>query len=525
MSSKKVYHYPDIRKEILEAVDMIANPVVSTLSPRGSNVVYQDSNGNPEVTNDGVTIAKNISSKNEIHNTIIDIIKHSSLKTNSEAGDGTTTSILLSQVLIKEGFKLIDEGMNPIELKRRLEGVCEVLLSNIKKGVITIPTSGDREMHRIAVISANNDDVIAKDVVEIVKFAGDLGMVFIEPNNKLETELVKEPGFRIEQGMFSPELRNNPSQFSATYKDVPVLLTDKRIYYREEAETILSVAIKAGYKNIVVIARDFIGEAVNTFLANHNKTINVLLIKDPLVTEKNSESLDDLAIYINGHVVKEKNGRLVDNITEKDFTVVNQVYADPVKTIITPKIVSSIKLDALVDSLKVELEKDKDNKEIKRRLACLTAGTINVKVGGATPIEQTEKIYRYEDAINATRAAVKDGYLVGGGIALLNSYNEEDIEPEMRTLAKRFTEASVRQIAKNCGKYEDHVLQTIRSGKGKNYGYNAMSDTYGDLLKDGVIDPYKVTEMAIRNSVSIANVILSSKYLIVNDTEEKNESK
>lgn len=509
----------------MEAVDMISDPVISTLSPKGSNVIYQDDGGNPNVTNDGVTIAKNISSKNEIINTIIDIIKHSSLKTNSEAGDGTTTSILLSKVLIKQGFKLIDEGMNPIELKKRLESMCEILINNIKNNVIQINNGSDREITRIATISANNDDEIAKDVVDIVKFAGELGMVFIEPNNKLETELIKEPGFRIEQGMFSPELRNNPTQFSAIYKNVPVLMTDKRLYYKEEVETILSVAIKAGFKNLVVIARDFLGESVNYFLANHGKTIDILLVKDPLVTDKNSESLDDLAIYLGGKVIKEKNGSLVDNVTSKDFIIVNQVYSDPFKTIVTSKIGSNKKLEDLIETLKVELKKDKDNGAIKKRLACLTAGTINVKVGGATAIEQTEKIFRYEDAINATRAAVKDGYLVGGGIALLHSYKDSEIDDVMKPLVKRYTEASVRQIAKNCGKYEDHVVKMIQDSKVKNYGYNAMSDTYGDLLKEGVIDPYKVTEMAIRNSVSIANVILSSNFLIVNDTEKENESK
>ena len=286
MSSKEVYRYDDIKDKIIKAVNLIADPVKQTLSPKGGNVIFQDNNGTPIVTNDGVTIAKNISSDDEVINTIVDIIKHASLRTNTEAGDGTTTTIVLTQALVHEGFKLLDNGMNPIELKKALEKVADKLVGRIQQKKVKI--KDDKDMFKIATISANNDEAIASNVVDVVKFSGEDGMVFIEPNNKQETEIIKEPGFRIESGMFSPELRTHPAQFSSTYKNVPVLITDTRIYYREQAETILKTAIKAGHKAVVVVARDFIGDAPATFIANHAaNTIKVLLVKDTQATENN----------------------------------------------------------------------------------------------------------------------------------------------------------------------------------------------------------------------------------------------
>lgn len=520
--TKKIFPYSEIKEKILQAVDIIADPVRQTLSPKGGNVIFQDDRGSPIQSNDGATIARAITVKDQVQDTIISIIKASSLKTNSEAGDGTTTSVLLSQVLIKQGFKLIEDGMNPIVLKKKLEDMGDKLIAKIKQSVLKVKS--DEDLMNIATISANNDKDIAKYVVDVVKFAGQNGMIFIEPNNGVETVIEKEPGFNIKAGMFSPDLRNSPSSFTATYKKVPVFITDKRIYYREEAETILKEAIKAGHKSVVVVARDFIGEAPATFIANHSKkVINVLLVKDNSVTEQNSENLDDLALYLNGKVIKEKNGSLVNNITEEDFVIANQVYSDGEKTIFTPVTIGIKGVADLVKTLEKELEKDKDNNKIKERISALTSGTTTIKVGGATQLEQTEKIYRYEDAINATRAAMRDGYLVGGGVTLLNSYVKKQFDPELQPLVRRYTEASIRQIAENCGKHEDTVLETILNEKNDKFGYNALTDTYGNLLEQGVIDPYKVTEMAILNSISIANVILSSKFLIVNELVDEDK--
>lgn len=521
MATKEIHSYAKIQNKILEAIDMIADPVRQTLSPKGSNVIFEDERGNINQTNDGVTIARSINVEDPVHNAIINIMKHSSAKTNSEAGDGTTTTLLLSQRLIKQGFKLIDNGMNPMVLKKKLEKMGNIIVDKLSRQVIKIKNETD--LLNIATISANNDSEIAKNIVEVVKFAGEDGMVFIEPNTERDTVIEKEPGFQLDSGMFTPDLRTNPHSFSATYKKVPVLITDKRLYYTEEAEHILATVLKSGYKEVVIIARDFIGQAPGMFIGTHQKgTVKCLLVKDSRVTENNSESLDDLAIYLGGTVVKEKRGSLVNKISIKDFCIAEQVYSDAVKTILTPIQENKKGVSDLVSSLKAELKKDKDNQELKRRIACLTSGTTKIKVGGATPLEVSEKIYRYEDAINATRNANKYGYLIGGGMALLKSFNPKDFDEDIRSLARSFTEGSIRQIAENCGKHEDHVIETVLSGD-ENFGYNALTDKYENILKAGVVDPYKVTEMAVLNSISVANVILSSKYLIVNKLDENNK--
>lgn len=520
---KIVYPYSQIKSKILEAVDMISDPVRQTLSPKGGNVLFEDDNGEPKYTNDGATIARNINVKDPVHNYVINIIKQSSLKTNLEAGDGTTTSIVLTRVLLKEGFKMLEEGVNLIVLKKKLEEMADTLVNRIKERAIKIKT--DSDLLNIATISANNDPVIAKDVVEIVKFAGEDGMIFIEQNNKIETEITTEPGFRLNSGMFAPELRTSPSRIVANHKNVPVFITDKRLYYTEEAESILNTVLKGGHKKVVIVARDFVGQAPNIFIGNHAKgVIQVLLVKDSTATEKESPVLDDLATYLGGKVIKEKTGSLVNKIKMEDFCFASNVYSDGEKTIINPKIANTKAINELVKGLKDELKdrRNKEDPELKRRIASLTSGTTTVKVGGSTNLEITEKIYRYEDAINASRAAKKDGYLVGGGVALLKAYNRNDYDEITQTLAKRFTEASVRQIAENCGKHADFIVETILSNKNLNYGYNAMTDSYDDLLKVGVVDPFKVTEMAIRNAVSVSNALLSSNYIIVNDrTEDK----
>lgn len=518
--SKKVYKYEDIKEDIINAVDTIANPVRGTLSPKGRNVICQDNGGNIFVTNDGVTIAKSIESSNPVQNAIIEIVKHSALKTNAEAGDGTTTSILLSQLLIKEGLKLVDDGWNPITLTKELTKFGEVIKEYIDSVVLKI--KNDKDIENVATISANGDKDIAKDIVEIVKFAGQDGMIFIEDNDKPETKITEDAGFFISAGMFSKDLRTHRTKITASYRDVPVFITDKRLYYEKEALTIMTAAKSIGSDTVVIIAKDFIGDAINFFTANHvQNKMNVLLVKDPNVDKG---SLDDLAIYLGGKVISEKTGSIVDNITPKDFVYAEKVYADMGKTLI----VSGKKLNEDLLLKVVALKEEKENttdesekKELERRLAALTNGMITVKVGGNTPIETREKIFKYEDAINATRAAMKDGYLVGGGLALYNSFDPTKVHIDLIPLFEKYTHASIKQIANNCNEHYPTVLENVNN----KIGYNALTGKYEDLLKAGVIDPYKVVEMSVLNSISVANVIISSNYIVVNEPDEDESNK
>lgn len=519
---KKIARYSEVRDKIIRAVDTIADPIRETMSPMGRNVLFEDNNGTFFSTNDGVTIAKNISVKDPYENMIIQIIKGSALKTNTEAGDGTSTSILLSQVLIKEGFKMIDNGWNPMELKKAFDEFGKKIIAKLKKEVIEVKT--DKDKYNIAFISANNDKEIAKDVVEVVNTAGLDGMVFLEPNNKIETEIVKESGFVLDIPLASQDMANGKNKFMANYANIPVFITDKRIYHQEEAETILRTVIENGYKAVVIVAADFIGQAPNVFMANHLDNVCQVLMVKVEGSDKNATTINDLATYLGGQVVSEKKGKLVDSITMDNFVMASKVFASG-KTIFTSKKKKNVDLVVLITSLREELKKKKDDEELKERLAHLTNGVVTIKAGAATKLEQAEKLYRYEDAVNATRAAIRDGYLVGGGIALKSAYKKEDHPQELAMLFKRFCEANVRQIAENCGLHAETILENINLLGGKHTGYNALTGTYGDLLKSGVVDPYKVTEMAVLNSISIAGQIISSNTLIVNDTEDDNSKK
>ena len=520
--NKTIHKYQDIKDKISQGLDTIANPVRQTLSPRGGNVLFENSNGDFVLTNDGITIAKEISVEDRLVNSVIEIVKGASLKTNAEAGDGTTSTIILTQTLAKEALKLIDEGIGWIDIRDNLNKLSESLLKRISESKIDVKT--DKDLWNVAMISANNDTDVAKNVLDVIKTAGEDGMVFIESNNKVETEINKDLGFMVKSGILFQELLLE-SRPVIKLKDVPTLLTDKRIYYPDEAESILRIAIESGWSNVAIVARDFIGEAVPVFIANHKKNINVVLIKDPKCTENDNTSLDDLAFYLGGKVITEKTGNLVKSIKAQDFVVVNSIYQDPQKTLITPKSSNSKSLKERIKYLKDELSKDKESRTIKERLSSLTNGVVTVKVGGRTNIELREKIFRYEDAINATRSAKKYGYLVGGGIGLLNAYNEKDYDNLMRPVARKFTEAIIRQVATNCGKHEDTVLENIQKSKIKSFGYNALTDKYEDLLFSGVVDAYMSTKMAIENSVSAVNTLISIKYYLINQIKDDKDKK
>lgn len=521
---KKIYKYEDVKDKIHAGLDAIADPIRQTLSPKGGNVLIQGENLQLIDTNDGVTIAKNIDLHEQVEGIIVDIVKTASLKTNSEAGDGTSSTVLLSQVLTKEGLKMKDEGASRIEIEQKFLEMAKILLKKIKSNVVEVKT--DADIKNIAKISANNDEEIATFVLDVVKTAGEDGMVFLEPGNSPKTELTKDLGFMIKSGLIHQELVTNPAQPTSTFKDVPVFITDKRLYHAEEAETILRVAIQNGHSSLVVVARDFIGEAVPTFIKNHTEgNIKVILVKDPNCTETDNTSLDDLAQYLDGKIIADKSGSIVNKISIEDFVIASKVYTDPRKTLFTPKTSGSKALKERIKYLREELKKDKRNTRIKERLSSLTTGVVTVHIGGSTIIEMTEKIYRYEDAVNATRVAMKNGYVVGGGISLLRAYNPSDYEGEMISIAKKFSEAITKQIAINCGKHDETVLENIKSNKSSTYGYNALTDTYGDLLKEGVIDPYIVLEMSINNAVSIANIITRINNYIVYDRENYDKGK
>lgn len=519
---KIIYKATDIQDRTHAGIDFIVNPVASTLGPKGNNVMFETESLSHILTNDGVTIARNISSKDPVQNTIVEIIKGAALRTNSEGGDGTTTTTVLSGVLTKEAMKLVAEGYSWIQVRDTLNELKEKLLKKIEKA--RIKPDGKKGLREIATISANNDEEIAENVMKAIDVAKEDGMIFLEGNNKPVTELEEDLGFMVKSGVMYQELLTEAGRMSVVFKDTPVLLTDKKLYYAEEAETILRTAIKAGHKSVVIVARDFMGDAINTFIANHTKgVIQVMLVKAEGIDEKNNERLLDLAIYLGGKILTEKTGSLVNKMTPEDFVMVTQVFSDPGKTLFTPKTAGNKKLKERINLLKTELDKRKDDTELKGRLASLTTGVVTIRVGGHTPVETREKVYRYEDAVHATRSAMKHGYLVGGGMSLLNAFDPADCpNKDFLPLYRKYCETIIRRIAINAGKHDDTIVETCRTGD-TNYGYNAREDRYEDLLKAGVVDPYMVVKLAIEGSVATANTIVSIEYYMVNDIDNDEE--
>lgn len=506
------------RDKIKSALRLITEPVVQTLSPLGLNVLYEDSNGQLNLTNDGVTIAKQIESDDPIENAIVSIVKHGALKTNQIAGDGTTTTTLYTDLLVREGLKKIEDGMNPMVLKEWYETLAETFIGGITPTTI----DNDTQLLHIATISANNDEEIAVNVVDIVNTAGEDGTVLIEQSVDHNTIVEKNSGFIIEGGIFSPEYAQDGG-FNTKFDECHVLVTDKRLYYEEEAATILRLAIENGVDKLVIVARDFIGKSVNVFAHNqaNNPMIELLLIKDNNCKETDNTSLKDLSIYLDGPLVTEKQGKIVDNLTIEDFCLAKRVYANPHRAVISAVNEPSKELQNRIESLRNKKDEDPDNDDVGRRLASLTSGMVTVKVGGATPIELREKIFRYEDAINAARAANKYGYLPGGGIAIMSAFVPGNFPEEIRGIAQKLSEATVRQIAKNSGLHEESILAGCKPVEG--IGFNAKTEKFEDMVSAGVIDPYQVTEMAIKNSVSIANTILTAGWLVVLDKEKDND--
>jgi len=526
--AKKIYTYDEHKEDIINAIDLIADPIRQTISPKGANVVFDKGFEGVQVTNDGVTIAKSINVEDELQNAVINIIKQSSLQTNNKAGDGTSTTILLSSVLSKEGLSLVDKGYSRREIQDNFNRFGNLLKKAIEEQKLTVKS--DKDLGYIANISANNDSEIAKDTVKIVKKMGEHGQLILEGSHVSETEIIEDSGFAINSPMFSPEFSNVSGGVFADYKGVAVLITDKNIYHEKEAEKILTVCQENDIKEIVIVAKNFTGDAFNMLAYNHTQgNFKVLLIKDPS-GEAEKDFLDDLATYLGGDKFKNTSGSM-QQLTYKDFVFAKRIISNQEKTTIVRKEEVNIELTQRISNLEKEITKLKDAKSpraevIKSRLALLTTGIVTVKAGGRSAAEVREKLYRYEDSISATQSARKHGYLVGGGLAIKNAFDaisSDFTEPEYYNVYTQVCTANIRQIAENSGKNPNEVLKSINESKAKNFGYNSLTDSFGNLLKQGVVDPYEVTQDSIANAISIANIIISTRTYIIeqNDKQDK----
>lgn len=484
---------------------------METIGPKGKRVLYETAKGNFDLTNDGITIIRGIELEDPIEHAVVEIVKGGSLRTNAEAGDGTSTTILFSNVLIKKAIQLRDSGLSHTAIQQAFEMVGEKLIKRLNK--LKHEVKNDKTQREIAFISSGGDSEIADNVVETVNTAGLTGMVYLELYANEKTMLEKQEGFRIGTGMMIQQLYDDVARPQMNYKEIPTLILDKTLYYADDAEHIIRTAVDLGYRSICLVAKDFAGDSLNTFVTNHVRgTIKIVLAK-----LDSDVSIDDLAVYLGGTIVSESSGRRIDSITRDDFVIAGSVTADPQKILFT-NTGESKDLKKRVDWIRSELAKDKENKVYKERLASLTNGIVTLKVGGRTEQEARERVYRYEDSVNAVRAAMKDGYLVGGGLSMFNAFDRSDYSDEVElSIATLLSESSIRQIARNA----EHKVETSKITK--THGYNARTDKYENLLESGVVEPFKATEMAIKNAVSVAVTLTSIGTFILNAPEDKDK--
>lgn len=486
---------------IRRAVNRIAEPVIQTLTPMGNNVLFEK-DFYSLITNDGATIAKLIDSDDPTEDAIIQMVKYGSLATNNQAGDGTSTTILLTKKLIDQGLEKISKGYKPMLLKQDLEEMRDSLLKSSSKLVTKVTKD---KWQDIAMISSSGDKELATNVVEIVDTAGLDGMVFINESRNSKTKITKDTGYIIEEGMFDSALGNiRPGH--ADYVRPHVVVTDKKLYHIEECKEILERGYEFGVRDMVIIARDFLGEAAGFLVSNHTNEkvpLNILLVKYR-TKDNDFTPLYDLATYLGAQVLSEKGGNLKGRLNANHYIPVERVYSIGGKTILVSEKKVNPELTSLIEEVRKKKEEDPNDDASARRLASLTAGTVNIEVGASTGPEMRELIYRYEDAINAVRASIRSGYVVGGGLTLYQATRK------LGDFAQKFGEASVRQIVDNCG------VEFDPSQYKGNIGYNAKTGKFSDLLQDGVIEPYDVFKYSVTNAVSIAIAILTSGYFITN---------
>lgn len=493
---------------IRKAVNRIAEPVIQTLTPLGNNVMFER-DLRTLYTNDGVTIAKLIDSEDETEDAIIQMVKYGSLSTNRQAGDGTSTTILLTKKLIDIGLDRIENGVKPMHLKDEYLKLNEEIIKKAQG----IKTNVDKsDSHKIAMVSSGGDEEMSKHIVDVIDTAGLDGLVFIEESKTNDTKIIKDTGYSIDDSVVDPTL-GNLGRGHANIQDPTVFITDKKLYHIEECKEILEVAHKSGANDIVIVARDFVGESKEFFVTNHmdeRVPLKVFLVKYA-TPDNDLTPLYDLATYLGAKVVSEKMGNLRGQLTPEHYMTAERVYSVQNRTMFVTSQKANPELTSLVDHVRREKEADPENEMLGKRLAALTTGTVKIEVGNTTGPEMTEKMFRYQDCIEAVRASLRSGYVTGGGLTLYS------VTRGLGELAEDFGEISIRQIAHNCG------IPFERDKYSDTKGYNAKTGRFSNLAKDGVIEPFDVFKYSVSNAFSIAISILTSGYTIVNKTEKKND--
>jgi len=529
MSAKDVRFGEVARTKMIEGVNVLANAVKTTLGPKGRNVIIQKSYGAPHITKDGVTVAKEIELEDALENMGAQMVKEVASKTADEAGDGTTTATILAQAIVREGAKSVAAGMNPMDLKRGIDQATQVVIAELAK--ISVPCDSTESIEQVGTISANSDSSIGKIIAEAMEKVGREGVITVEDGKSLEMELELVEGMQFDRGYLSPYFINKEDQ-TAEHEEPYILLTDKKITNIKEILPVLEQVAKQG-KPLMILAEDVEGEALATLVVNNMRgTIKTIAVKAPGFGDRRKAMMEDIAVLTGGTVISEEVGRKLEDTKLEDLGQAGRVEVSKDNTVIVDGKGSAEAIESRIAIIKAEIantESDYDKEKTQERLAKLSGGVAVIKVGAATEVEMKEKKDRVDDALHATRAAVEEGIVPGGGVALVRAktsiadlHGENSDQDAGIAIVLKAIEEPLRQIVANAGGESSVVVNNVFAEKG-NYGFNAANDTYGDMIAMGVVDPTKVTRCALQNAASVAGLLLTTDCAI-NEIPKKDEA-
>ncbi len=527
MSAKEVKFSSDARNRMMEGVNVLSNAVKVTLGPKGRNVVLEKSFGAPTVTKDGVSVAKEIELKDKFENMGAQMVKEVASQTSDIAGDGTTTATVLAQAMVREGLKAVAAGMNPMDLKRGMDKALTAAVAELKE--LSKPCSDNKEIAQVGTISANSDDSIGEIIAEAMEKVGKEGVITVEEGKSLHNELDVVEGMQFDRGYLSPYFINNQQSQTAELEDPFILLHDKKISNIRELLPVLEAVAKAG-RPLMIVAEDIEGEALATLVVNSLRgIIKVCAVKAPGFGDRRKAMLQDIAILTGGTVIAEEVGLSLEKATLNELGSAKKVQISKDETTIIDGAGAESEIKGRCEQIRAQVEdttSDYDREKLQERLAKLAGGVALIKVGAATEVEMKEKKARVEDALHATRAAVEEGIVPGGGVALVRaltkikglagSNHDQDVGI---AIALRAMEEPLRQIVTNAGDEASVVLHNVADGEG-NYGYNASTGEYGDMVEMGILDPTKVTRIALQNACSVAGLMITTEAMIADEPKD-----
>src|ERR1700745_1743508 len=527
MAAKLVKFGQDAREKILRGVNILADAVTVTLGPRGRNVVLDKSFGAPNVTKDGVTVAKKVELEDKFENMGAQMVKEVASKTSDVAGDGTTTATVLARAIYSEGVKMVAAGHDPMSIKRGIDKAVASVISDLKG--LSKPTRDQKEIAQVGTISANNDSTIGEIIAEAMNKVGKEGVITVEEAKGLETQLDVVEGMQFDRGYLSPYFVTDPDRMECVYEDVYLLIHEKKISAMKDLLPLLEQAARSG-KPLLIIAEDLEGEALATLVVNKIRgTLQTVGVKAPGFGDRRKAMLEDIAILTGGRVIAEELGMKLENVTLQDLGRCKRLVVDKDNTTIVDGAGKKADIEGRIKQIRAQIEEttsDYDREKLQERLAKLVGGVAVIRVGAATEIEMKEKKARVEDALHATRAAVEEGVVPGGGVALIRALSSLDNlragEDEKVGIAiiRKALEDPARWIATNAGWEGSVVVDKIRNNKGP-FGFNAATEEFEDLMKAGIIDPTKVVRSALQNAASVASLLLTTECMVAEKPDEK----